>query len=156
MMSHGLGATIYDLLTGTPPFYKGQVLAQICERTPPSVTERLFELGIEDSIPLVVEDTVAQCLAKDPGKRPQSISHVLQLLERSDVPEPVSTPPPEPAKPPEPPAPPPVVLETKAPELPKEVGSPAGRPCQPTRRGPGNEANLSWPPRQYARWRCSG
>ena len=33
---YGLGATIYDLLTGTPPFYKGQVLAQICDRTPPT------------------------------------------------------------------------------------------------------------------------
>jgi len=76
---YGLGATIYDLLTGTPPFYKGQVLAQICDRTAPTMTERLFELGIEDAIPLVVEDTVALCLAKDPAKRPQSISHVLQL-----------------------------------------------------------------------------
>ena len=137
---YGLGATIYDLLTGTPPFYKGQVLAQICERTPPSMTERLFELGIEDSIPLVVEDTVAQCLAKAPGKRPQSIIHVLQLLERSDVPEPVSTPPPEPAKPPEPPAPPPVVLETKAPEPPKEVVEPSGTPVPADSPRPGKRS----------------
>src|SRR5439155_9837974 len=86
---YGLGATIYDLLTGTPPFYKGQVLAQVCERTPPSMTERLAELGIRDSIPLVVEDAVALCLAKDPARRPQSVSEVLELLERSEVPEPV-------------------------------------------------------------------
>src|SRR5436309_7864007 len=71
---YGLGATIYDLLTGTPPFYKGQVLAQVCERTPPSLTERLRELGSQESMPLVVEDSVASCLAKDPAQRPQSVS----------------------------------------------------------------------------------
>jgi len=126
---YGLGATIYDLLTGTPPFYKGQVLAQICDRAPPGMTERLFELGIEDSIPLVVEDTVALCLAKDPAKRPQSISHVLQLLERSDIPAPVSRPPPQPATPLKEPAPPPPVVETPAPEAPIEVVEPSEAPA---------------------------
>ena len=85
---YSLGATIYDLLTGSPPFYKGQVLAQVCERTPPTMTERLRELGSQESIPLVVEDSVAQCLAKDPAKRPQTISEVLRLLERAEVPAP--------------------------------------------------------------------
>jgi uncharacterized delta-60 repeat protein len=122
---YGLGATIYDLLTGTPPFYKGQVLAQICDRTPPSMTERLRELGVQDLIPLVVEDTVALCLAKDPAKRPQSISQVLQLLERSDVPEPVSSPSREPAKPPEQPTPPPEVADSKLPEAPSDVAEPS-------------------------------
>ena len=137
---YGLGATIYGLLTGTPPFYKGQVLAQICDRTSPGMTERLFELGIEDSIPLVVEDTIALCLAKDPAKRPQSISHVLQLLERSDVPEPVSSPPPEEAKPQEQEAPAPPVVDSKAPDAPKEVvepsepAAPADLPAAESRR----------------------
>src|SRR5258706_5205860 len=71
---YGLCATIYDLLTGTPPFYKGQVLAQVCERKPQTMSERLVELGIKDPIPLVVEDTVALCLRKDPKQRPQSIA----------------------------------------------------------------------------------
>src|SRR5207249_8772871 len=69
--------------------YKGQVLAQVCERTPPSMTERLRELGSQESIPLVVEDSVASCLAKDPAKRPQTVREVLRLLERSEVPAPV-------------------------------------------------------------------
>lgn len=98
---YGLGATIYDLLTGTPPFYKGQVLAQVCERTPPSMTERLVELGLSESIPLVVEDTVALCLRKDPKQRPQTIAEVLRLLERTEVPKPVEkVRKPEPVKPP--------------------------------------------------------
>ena len=135
---YGLGATIYDLLTGTPPFYKGQVLAQICDRTPPSMTDRLFEFGIEEGIPLVVEDTVALCLAKDPAKRPQSISQVLQLLERSDFPEPVIIAQLEPAKPQEQPAPPPAVSEAKAPEAPKEVVEPSEAPVPADLPAPGN------------------
>jgi uncharacterized delta-60 repeat protein len=135
---YGLGATIYDLLTGTPPFYKGQVLAQICDRTPPTMTDRLFELGIEEGIPLVVEDTIALCLAKDPAKRPQSISHVLQLLERSDVPEPIIIAPPEPAKPQKQPTPPPAVSEAKAPEAPKEVVEPSAAPVPADSPAPGN------------------
>ena len=137
---YGLGATIYDLLTGTPPFYKGQVLAQICDRTPPSMTERLRELGIRNSIPLVVEDTVALCLAKDPAKRPQSISQVLQLLERSDVPEPVSSPQPEPAKPPEQPAPPLDVGDSQAPEAPSEVAEPSEAPVPADSPQPANRS----------------
>ncbi len=102
------------------------------------MTDRLFELGIEDSIPLVVEDTIALCLAKDPAKRPQSISQVLQLLERSEVPAPVSQPQPEGPKPPEPPAPPPQVNESKAPEAPPEVAPPGESPvpAEPPQRGP--------------------
>jgi uncharacterized delta-60 repeat protein len=92
------------------------------------MTDRLFELGIEDSIPLVVEDTIALCLAKDPAKRPQSIRHLLELLERSDVPAPVIKPQREEAKPPEPPAPPPQVTGSKVPEAPREVAPPREPP----------------------------
>ena len=85
---YGLGAAIYDLLTGTPPFYKGQVLAQICERPPPTLRQRLEELGIQEPLPLVVEDTVALCLAKEPAKRPESVKGILELLERPSLPTP--------------------------------------------------------------------
>ena len=137
---YGLGATLFDLLTGTPPFYKGQVLAQICERPPPSIAERLFELGIDNPIPMVVEDAVALCLAKDPADRPQSIAQVLQLLERADVPAPVSTPQPEEPEPPKQEELPPPVVEVKAPEAPAEVTESSEAPPvsdlpQPGRRG---------------------
>ena len=121
---YGLGATIFGLLTGTPPFYKGQVLAQVCDRPPPSMSERLLELGVEDSIAWVVEDTVALCLAKDPAKRPQSISKVLELLERSGMPEPASAP--EGVEPAQPPAapPPPAPAEAEASETPETAAEP--------------------------------
>jgi uncharacterized delta-60 repeat protein len=132
---YGLGATIYDLLTGTPPFYKGQVLAQVCDLKPRSMTERLFELGVEDSIPLVVEDTVALCLEKDPTKRPQSISQVLQLLERSEVPLPVTVPlPPKPETRPAAVQAPPVIAPTP-PEAAPKGAEPAEAPT-PTEAPP--------------------
>src|SRR5438876_2246785 len=50
------------------------------------MTERLRELGSDESVSAVVEDTVAMCLEKEPAKRPPTVGAVLKLLERSDVP----------------------------------------------------------------------
>ena len=146
---YGLGATLYDLLTGTPPFYKGQVLAQVCELTPPTLSERLEELGIEDAIPAVVEDAVAQCLEKSPAKRPQTIKAVLELLERSelsarpakprggdsDSPIKAATKVEAPAPPPSPPVAPPPVNPPPAPP-PVETPPPATAPPVVLEAGP--------------------
>ncbi|MDB6026262.1 MAG: hypothetical protein JWM68_2485 [Verrucomicrobiales bacterium] len=81
---YSIGATIYELLTSTPPFYKGEVLAQLQELTPPSMTDRLQERGVECSVPLVWEETVARCLSKNPAQRPQSAAEILRLLQRNE------------------------------------------------------------------------
>ncbi len=79
---YSLGATIYDLLTGKPPFYSGNVDRQIHERSAPSMTERRKELDIEPAlVPQVWENAVAACLAKDPSRRPQSAAEVAQRLQ---------------------------------------------------------------------------
>src|SRR5687768_14379300 len=78
---YAIGATIYDLLTGTPPFYKGEIFAQLRESTPPSMAERLHELGVHDvHIPLAWEETVAACLDKNAALRPKSAAEISRRL----------------------------------------------------------------------------
>src|SRR5207245_85646 len=84
---YSLGATIYELLTGKPLFYSGNVDRQIHERTAPSMTERRKDLNIEPAfVPVVWEETIAACLAKDPARRPQSAAEVAQRLQLSAPP----------------------------------------------------------------------
>ncbi len=78
---YSLGVTIYELLTGKPPFYDGDVFTQLHEVIPPSMTERLFEFGVEDAmIPLLWEETIAACLAKAAARRPVSAREVAARL----------------------------------------------------------------------------
>jgi serine/threonine protein kinase len=78
---YSLGATMYELMTGRPPFYDGDIFQQLHEVVPPSLTDRLFEFGVTNTvIPLHWEETVAACLEKDPAKRPGSAREVATRL----------------------------------------------------------------------------
>ncbi|PYJ67365.1 MAG: hypothetical protein DME76_15410, partial [Verrucomicrobia bacterium] len=79
---YSLGASVYELLTSKPPFYVGNIDRQIREKIPPSMTERRKEFEIEaEPIPAVWEEWVAGCLAKNPAKRPQSITEIARQLQ---------------------------------------------------------------------------
>jgi len=90
---YALGATLYELLTGKPPFYSGNVFMQVQSKLPPTIAERRQELEVTgDTVPEHWEQTIAACLAKEPAARPQSMVQVAQRLGLSGGPVPAPEP----------------------------------------------------------------
>jgi serine/threonine protein kinase len=81
---YAVGATIYELITGRPPFFDGafeQIKVQIREVVPPSMEQRMLDLGLHvPPPPPEWEQVVAACLAKKAEDRPQSIRAVAEAL----------------------------------------------------------------------------
>lgn len=88
------GATMFDLLAGKPPLFRGDIAGQIKGGQAPSVAERRAEQGAPVvAIPEVWEKTLALCLSKNPEKRPPDAATVWGLLTGKSkwVPESVSS-----------------------------------------------------------------
>ncbi len=81
---YSLGAMLYELLTGKPPFHRGDpysLTLQIRENAPLSLAEQRAELETKGApIPPAWEETILACLAKEPERRPQSAGEVAARL----------------------------------------------------------------------------
>lgn len=78
---YALGATLYEMLSSKPPFYNGDVAAQVREVLAPPINQRRVTLGIAgDPIPKHWEETIAACLAKQAEQRPRSAAEVASRL----------------------------------------------------------------------------
>jgi hypothetical protein len=105
---YSLGATVYELLTGKPPFHSGSIFAQIKDKIPAPMSQKRAELGVTEGgeISDLWDAVVARCLAKDPAERPQNAQQMLDWLEgREEMPSLAgeNAPPPEMPLPEEPP-----------------------------------------------------
>lgn len=77
---YAVGATLYELLAGTPPFYQGDLFNQILKVPPAPLAERQREQGFSVPVPREWEDVIMSCLAKERALRPQSAAEIVERL----------------------------------------------------------------------------
>ena len=79
---YSLGCTLYRMITGAPPFTKGDVIYGHLHEEPPSLRAKRPEA------PEALETAIVRCLAKRPEDRFPAMDHVLNALEAAFPPNP--------------------------------------------------------------------
>ena len=79
---YALGASLYELLTGRPPFYRGDITHQVLNEPAAPLAERVREFGVDNPVPDPVAALIMACLSKDPAPRPQSAQAVAGWLNQ--------------------------------------------------------------------------
>ena len=78
---YALGATLFELLSGTPPFYSGDVFQQVQHAERPNLLQRRAECGLsEHGCPVGLAEVIRRCLSLDAKQRPQSIKEIANDL----------------------------------------------------------------------------
>ncbi|NBV25557.1 MAG: CHASE2 domain-containing protein [Proteobacteria bacterium] len=77
---YALGATLYEFLTGKPPFHSGDIAYQLAHVPATPLAERMAELGVTNPVPPNIAETIIACLAKNPDDRPQTASELAHRL----------------------------------------------------------------------------
>lgn len=84
---YSIGATLYELVTGKPPFFTGSIVAQLMSAVPPPMAERRQQFQVESKpIPELWERVIAACLAKEPEMRPPTALAVYEQLSGGGAP----------------------------------------------------------------------
>jgi tetratricopeptide (TPR) repeat protein len=73
---YSFGITLYEILTGRPPFYKGDVAYQHINVDPPTPREK------NDAIPEALDKIIMKCIAKKPERRFQNGRIIFDLLRK--------------------------------------------------------------------------
>jgi serine/threonine protein kinase len=77
---YSLGTALYEMLTGCPPFFRGDIAHQVRDTMPEPLGRRLRRFGLKNDVPPHIEALVMACLTKRPDRRPQTAAAILHWI----------------------------------------------------------------------------